>query len=428
MTKAVIVSSSDSEGGAARASYRIFSAIRLCSSNIQVKMVVASKKNKDEDVITKNGFITKLLSYVRYQISKKLLSLQQTSNNNYHSGNWFPSGLPALISKQNPEIVNIHWVNNESISVEQVGKLSQHVVLTLHDMWGFCGAEHYVDSQQSERYIKGYDLVDDPANTGLDINKHVWIRKKKAWNKKKLTIVSPSTWLTSCAQNSALFKGDNFNFETIPNPLDLDVFKPCNQLAMRELLGLPRNKVIIGFGALSATKDKRKGYDLLELSLHELAKKIEKSCTLSSDDFVFLLFGSDENIDQVAGFNCFSSGHLNDDTALVAAYNAMDMMLVPSRLEAFGQAASEALACGVPVICFDASGLKDVVVHKENGYLASPYDVIDFADGILWVNKNKDKLAINAREHATNNWSYDIISKQYDELFTKLMEEQQGAK
>ena len=77
-------------------------------------------------------------------------------------------------------------------------------------------------------------------------------------------------------------------------------------------------------------------------------------------------------------------GTLTDLQHIAKLYSAADIMLVPSRLEAFGQTASEALACGTPVACFDTSGLRDIVLHKKDGYRAIAFDINDFVAGVLW--------------------------------------------
>jgi len=58
---------------------------------------------------------------------------------------------------------------------------------------------------------------------------------------------------------------------------------------------------------------------------------------------------------------------------------------VPSLQEAFGQTASETMGCGTPVVAFGRTGLLDIIDHKENGYLAKPFDTTDLANGIEWV-------------------------------------------
>ena len=54
-------------------------------------------------------------------------------------------------------------------------------------------------------------------------------------------------------------------------------------------------------------------------------------------------------------------------------------MIVPSKLETFGQTATEAMACGTPVVAFNNTGLSDIVEHKKNGYLAELLDINDLA-------------------------------------------------
>ena len=54
---------------------------------------------------------------------------------------------------------------------------------------------------------------------------------------------------------------------------------------------------------------------------------------------------------------------------------AADVLVVPSRREALGLAAIEALACGTPVIAAAVGGLVEVVRDGQNGILVPPADV-----------------------------------------------------
>ena len=97
---------------------------------------------------------------------------------------------------------------------------------------------------------------------------------------------------------------------------------------------------------------------------------------------------------------------------------------MPSRIESFCQTASEANSCGIPVVSYNVGGLIDIIKHKETGYLASPFDIKDFANGILWIleqNSLSKKLNKLSRERAVKNWDYSIVSKKFENLYEEII-------
>ncbi|WP_369492374.1 hypothetical protein [Photobacterium angustum] len=141
--------------------------------------------------------------------------------------------------------------------------------MTLHDMWAFCGGEHYCSDDVNSRFRLGYSANNKvDLLSGIDLNRFIWNEKMKYWKAKNFTIVTPSQWLSQCAKESMLFKG--CNIVTIPNALDIDVFKPIDKKIARELLNLPLEGKLVGFGALGGSKDLRKGFDLLEEALKKI--------------------------------------------------------------------------------------------------------------------------------------------------------------
>ena len=118
------------------------------------------------------------------------------------------------------------------------------------------------------------------------------------------------------------------------------------------------------------------------------------------------------------------TGHLHDNISLRLLYSAADAMVVPSRIEAFGQTASEAQSCGTPVIAFNTSGLLDIVDHEQTGFLAKSYDVEDLARGIKWVLSDAERhkiLSHNAREKAVNRFSYSVVAQQYLNVYEQAI-------
>lgn len=64
-----------------------------------------------------------------------------------------------------------------------------------------------------------------------------------------------------------------------------------------------------------------------------------------------------------------------NDPALVALYQSASLFVLPSSAEAFGIAAVEACASGLPAIVSAVGGLTDIVIDGENGFLVQPDDV-----------------------------------------------------
>ncbi|WP_188007792.1 glycosyltransferase [Photobacterium damselae] len=408
--KISIVSFSDLNGGAARAAYRLHKA--LCVTEMKSQMLVKHKSSDDYTVLSPTGakqIYSKFINFVSRSIQKS----QITNNPILHSSNFFGSSVFELVQKSDADLINLHWINGETISIRQISKINKSVVLTLHDMWAFCGTEHYCEDNLNSRFRVGYskkNKIDIIA--GIDLNRFIWMLKKRYWKSKKFTIVTPSCWLSQCAMDSLLFK--HCEIYTIPNALDIDVFKPVDKNLAKTLLNLPLDKKLIGFGAMGGRDDPRKGYDLLEDALKELSVNENYQC---------IVFGqSTPETTPNLGLPVKFIGHLNDDVTLTLFYNAIDVMVVPSKQEAFGQTASEAQACGTPVVAFNTTGLIDVVEHKVTGYLAEPFNVNDLANGIEWVllNTNSNKFTQNCRRRAIRLWSYDAVSLKYKELFEAI--------
>lgn len=63
-------------------------------------------------------------------------------------------------------------------------------------------------------------------------------------------------------------------------------------------------------------------------------------------------------------------------------YAALDLFVMPSRAEAWGLAALEALAYGIPVVASNVGGLREIVEPGVNGWLVPPDDAEALASAI----------------------------------------------
>jgi glycosyltransferase involved in cell wall biosynthesis len=339
-------------------------------------MLVKNKKSGDPNVILSQNGIANKFDKIISTISNSPLRLYPERNRAIFSPEWLPDSLAAKVEKIQPDIINLHWVCGGYMQVESVPKFNKPLVWTLHDMWPFTGGCHY--SEECDRYTKSCGSCPQlHSSKESDLSRWVWQRKAQAWKNLNLTLVTPSHWLTECAKSSSLLQ--EYPVNVIANNLDPEVYKPLNHRRVRESLNLPQNKQLVLFGAMQGTEDRWKGFPLLVPALQSLSKSEWQ------DKIELLVFGSSQPENPInVGFKTHYLGRLKDES-LAKVYAAADVMVVPSRYEAFGQTASEALACGTPVVAFDVTGLKDIVDRQQNGYLAKPYETEDLARGIAWV-------------------------------------------
>ena len=99
------------------------------------------------------------------------------------------------------------------------------------------------------------------------------------------------------------------------------------------------------------------------------------------------------------------------NTALPQHLNSSGLFILPSLYEGHPKALLEAMACGLPVIGTDVPGIRELISHRETGYLcgASP-DELRVA--ILEVLGNADlrtRMGRNAREFIVGNFALEQV-------------------
>ena len=403
---------SDNTGGAAKAALRIHEC--LLKEGHESKMWVCKSDLTDPLIYSPQGYLFKLYDKIRSKLSNFICRRKIKKTGIYHSLSIFPSFWPKLINSSDYDIVNLHWVNGEMLSVKDISKIKKPIVWTLHDMWAFSGAEHL---SYKERWIRGYSN----NRNGIffwDLNRFVWKQKKRHW-KKSMHIVSPSSWMSDCVGKSPLMK--NWPRKIIPNCLDTKFWKAFDKSYARKMLQLPLDKPLLCFGTFNENNAFHKGADLLNAALEKLENKIP--------ELEIVTFGNvNKNDILFEKFPTYNLGFIQDELLMKAVYSASDAIAVPSRNESFGQVASEAMACSRPVVCFDSSGLRDIVDHKVNGYLAKSFDASDFAMGILWLmdNEKSKLLSEAARNKVQRLFSENTVAQQYLDFYRDAIEVSQS--
>lgn len=101
-----------------------------------------------------------------------------------------------------------------------------------------------------------------------------------------------------------------------------------------------------------------------------------------------------------------------------------DLFLLPSRLESFGLAALEAMACEVPVIATNAGGIPEVIEHGVDGYLVEPGDVQQagcYAIELLSRADRGREMGHLARIHARKNYCANDVIPMYERYYEQIL-------
>ena len=405
---------SDSGGGASIAAYRLVSALNSSTNPVSAKLrVIQSSSN--ETIILKpqnktSVVCNKLARFCSAQISK----LDSHSRSNPYSLSLWPSGIPYSLTKSSCDIVNLHWLQAESISIEDLQKISKPLVWTLHDTWPFCGATHYPDDLLDQRFASGYIPRKQPNLLfDFDLNYLTWRRKVKAW-RQPMHLVCPSNWMKECANRSIIMR--NWPATVIPNPLPVKVFAPRSKSICRRYHHLPADCFIISFSAHDLS-DKRKGISLLI--------KLLQSIRRLHDNVVALVIGSHSTeLARTLPVPSFFTGYLASEYAMANALNCADVHIVPSLIDNLPQTATEAQSCGIPTIAFTVGGLSDAIAHELTGYLVQPYDLSEMCQSLSALILNPDlrsNMSRASRRRALSLWSPDIVAFKYFELYANIL-------
>lgn len=362
MTRVILhVCHSDRVGGAAIAARRLVEAQR--KKGLDARMLVIDKRG-EEDWVIEAATRTKAKALAARYVAKRVLRQDKSpAAGTMRTAAILPTGLGREIASFSPDVLHLHWLGAEAISVRELGKLDLPVVWTCHDQWAFCGTEHYAPD---EGYRHGYS-----ERHRFDADVTAWKSKKRHWRKFRPTLACPSQWMADCASGSDL-AGD-WPAAVIPNTLDTNVFAPIEQATARKSLNLPEGKLLL-FGADAGDRDRRKGYDLLLDALPKL---------INFKNISLVTFGGvEQGVGEVAGMCCHALGKVSDPEKLAQLYSAADLFVVPSRADNLPNTIVEAQCCGTRSVGFDVGGLKDIVSGSHLGELVRAYDTSELARAI----------------------------------------------
>jgi glycosyltransferase involved in cell wall biosynthesis len=419
--KVTLINTADAGGGAPAASMRLLKALEL--KQVDALMVVKTKLTGEPRVKSiSEGFLNKLktnfnffyerLPFIWFKEKDKTVRFAFSTANAGTDISTKPDILDA-------DILHLHWTNSGYLSVKNIKQLfetGKPIVWTLHDMWSFTGGCHY--SGQCDHFINQCGNCWMLRNPGdKDISFSGWMRKADLYTAaKNIVFVTCSHWLADVARTSSLLK--NFRIETIPNPIDVNIFTYKDKQTARIKWEISPSAKIVLFGAANIL-DKRKGFTYLIEALNDL-----KNNYPDVENLEVVIFGKNKSFDvHELPFKAYELDIIKSQQDLAELYSLADVFVTPAIADNLPNTIMEALSCGTPVVAFNTGGIPDMVEHKKNGYLAGFKSAADFAAGIHYIltSDKKDELALNARKKVLNNFTNEIVAQKYMAVYQSIL-------
>ncbi len=440
--KVLLLNTDDFTGGAAIACRRLLKALRACTG-VEAKMLVQESKSGQEGVISlTNTWFGKKLAKALFILERLYFYPHEKSKAVRFQFNPAKYGMDVSENQivKESDVLHLHWINFGFLSIDSLQKIfktNKPIVWTLHDMWAFTGGCHHSDDCENfqnqcgncEKFLK------NPSKK--DLSNQIWEQKNQVYQNANLTIVTCSKWLGNRAKQSSLLKGKNII--TIPNPIDIQTFKPINKQEARKTLGLDPAKQYILFAAMKVDAvgkgfsyfkealsiiSEQLSVNSYQLSVNSEQNKDNSSLINHHSSLELLIFGNAQAADfDSLPFKVNLLGHLSDLPTIVLAYSAASVFVIPSLAENLPNTTMEAMACGTPCVGFNIGGIPEMIEHKHTGYLTQYKSSDDLAKGIQYVLQaiEYETLCQNARQKVIENYSEEVVANQYAELYASLV-------
>ncbi|NDW09803.1 glycosyltransferase [Dysgonomonas sp. 520] len=424
--KIVTLSSKDSFGGAAKVACRIHE--QLDKMGVDNKFIVNSKRSANNTSVRIEEFHkpkSRLFQYIeRLKLVRGELNRRKLWKK-YAAGlkdavvldlevSLLKNTLEEVEKKYNFDILHLHWVGDSFVNFTEFKNLDKPVVWTLHDCFAFTGICTYFED--CDKYLSHCQFCPQlGATIQKDLSYITFEQKKERYSDINFHIVCPSNWLADHARKSVLLK--NFPVSVIPNGIDTDYFYPIDKKSAKKSLGINPDKKVILFGGIAINKDERKGGALLTEALRKLAGAYRQ------DEIELLILGVESGGNLYGEYKATYLGYVDNEFFMRIAYSAADITILPSKQENLSTTIMESMSCATAVVAFNIGGNSDMVDHKQNGYLAKPYNTGDLKDGIVWCLSNNDEneLGNAARQKVLDNFRIEDITKRYVELYGSLV-------
>ena len=417
--KILLIGKHPTTGGAAIASSRLMKA--LASRGLDVKMLVQEGGAGDQGIYsTTKGWVKKQINLFRFIIERLVFLRHERSRSIRFLFSLANTGESIV---RNPlvaeaDIIHLHWINAGFLSLKSLKELldlGKPVVWTFHDMWPFTGGCHYsLECREYTRECGQCPYLKKPGDR--DLSHRIWKKKEKLFRDARVTVITPSIWLGDCVRESSMLS--HWQYTSIHNPVDHEQFKPVDRETACRNLELDPSKNYILFGAANV-KNMLKGFTYFREAVEILAEKY-----VHANGTEILLFGkSARDVVQTIPLPVREFAFVRSERTMIDLYSASHLFVIPSLQDNLPNTILESMFCGTPVIGFRTGGIPEMIIHRENGYLADLRSSGDLAEGIAWglAAEPYERLSARTRETAIERFSMESSLQRHLEVYRNMI-------
>ena len=407
--KVLIVNKSNSEGGAAKAAFRIFESLNEAGIEAIFLSDTGVHRGKDLLVLSASG-ISKIQSWLRSKVDSIIHSVyRKRSKNRFRSSLISNKKLVKLINDIDADVVHIHWVNDGFLSALDIQRIKAPKVWSLHDMNPITGGCHY--SSSCNNFMNGCGNCSTlNSRYRFDLSRIVASKKYKSYKSSDLTFIGLSKWIADKSSVSHISREKPVL--NLPNCINTSLFKQIDKEFCRRLWNIRTEGKVVMFGAVNSKDDPRKGFHLLNEAIVNISRK----------DLSLVVFGSNNKSNEIQkDIIIYNVGVVNDEAALITLYNSADVVVVPSLEENLSNVIMESMSCGTPVVAFDIGGNSDLIDNGVNGILAEKTTSQSLQIAIEQAIESSSQLGVNARRKVNEKFAYEKVSSRYIELYERLV-------
>ena len=214
--------------------------------------------------------------------------------------------------------------------------------------------------------------------------------------------------------------------EVILNGVELDRFAARHDPEeVKAEFGIPRDRQVVGvIGRISAQKAQDDFIQAARL-IHERAPETVFLVVGSADDAALMAHLQDLTVQLGIEKHVRFLGYVPD---IPRIYQALDVLVVPSRWEGFGLILVEAMAAGKPIVATKVGPIPEVVGSDGAALLVPPSSPPSIARAVLSLLADPGRAQEMGRRgmERARQFSWERAGRQLDELYTRLTREPQG--